>query len=62
MAELSKYLANFARNLDEARCVHDAIVNAVTKLNQHALSAVYAAKSNTPAPGTLVSQSHWRLR
>jgi UrcA family protein len=47
----------FERDADAARCVHNAITNAVTKVNQPALSAVYNAKFKTSAPGTLVSQS-----
>jgi UrcA family protein len=47
----------FKTDADEARCVHDAIANAVTKLNQPGLSAVYNAKYKTSAPSTLVSQS-----
>jgi len=41
----------------EARCVQNAIAEAVTKVNQPALSAVYNAKYKTAAPSTLVSQS-----
>ncbi len=41
----------------EAHCVHDAIANAVAKVNQPALSAVFNAKYKTSAPSTLVSQS-----
>ena len=47
----------FHTDAAEARCVHDAIANAVTKINQPALSAVYNAKNKTPAPNTLVSRS-----
>jgi len=47
----------FERDADEARCVHDAIANTVTKINQPALSAVYAVKYKTAVPKTLVSQS-----
>jgi UrcA family protein len=47
----------FKTDADEARCVHDAIANAVTKVNQPALSAVYNAKYKTSVPSTLVSQS-----
>jgi UrcA family protein len=47
----------FQMATDEARCVHDAIANAVTKVNQPTLSAVYNAKHKTSAPSTLVSQS-----
>lgn len=41
----------------EARCVQSAIAEAVTKVNQPALSAVYNAKYKTAGPSTLVSQS-----
>jgi UrcA family protein len=47
----------FETNADEGRCVHDAIANAVTKVNQPALSAVYNTKYKTSVPSTLVSQS-----
>lgn len=47
----------FETDADEARCVHDAIANAVTNINQAALSAVYNAKYKTSVPSTLVSQS-----
>jgi UrcA family protein len=47
----------FKTDADEARCVHDAVTNAVTKINQPALSAVYNAKNKTPLPSSLVSQS-----
>ena len=47
----------FKTDADEARCVHDAIANAVTKTNQPALSAVYNAKNKTSVPSSLVSQS-----
>ena len=46
-AGCSYYL--FATEEDEARCVHDAIANAVTKVNQPALTAVFDAKFKTPA-------------
>jgi UrcA family protein len=38
-------------------CVHDAIANAVIKVNQPALFAIYNAKNKTPLPTALVSQS-----
>jgi UrcA family protein len=47
----------FETDADEARCVHDAIANAVTKVNRPALFAVYNAKNKTPLPTALVSQS-----
>ena len=37
----------FHTDADEARCVHDAIANAVAKVNRPALSAVYNAKNKT---------------
>ena len=46
----------FHTDADDARCVHDAIAKAVTKINQPALSAVYNAKYRTSAQSTLVSQ------
>lgn len=42
---------------DEARCVQDTIAEAVARVNQPALSAVYNAKHKTAAPSTPVSQS-----
>ncbi|MGH9645092.1 MAG: UrcA family protein [Terriglobales bacterium] len=47
----------FETDADEARCVHDAIANAVTKVNHPALFAVYDAKNKTPRATPLVSQS-----
>lgn len=47
----------FANEEDAARCVHDAIANAVTKVNQPALSAVFDAKFKTRSRTTLVSQN-----
>jgi len=47
----------FKSDVDEAGCVHDAIANAVAKVNRPELSAVYNAKYKTLASGTLVSQS-----
>jgi UrcA family protein len=47
---------SFATDADTARCVRDAIADAVTKVNEPALSAVYSAKHKAPAPGRLVSQ------
>ena len=47
----------FETDADEARCVQNAIANAVTKVNQPALSAVYNAKYKILVPSTLVSQS-----
>ena len=48
----------FKTDADEARCVQNTIANAVSKVNQPALSAVYNAKYKISAPNTLVSQSH----
>ena len=47
----------FERDADQLRCVHDAIANAVTKLNRPTLFVVYNAKNKTPLPTALVSQS-----
>jgi UrcA family protein len=47
----------FKTDADEARCVQNTIANAVTKVNQPALTAVYNAKYNVPTPSPLVSQS-----
>jgi len=47
----------FERDSDEARCVRDAIANAVTRINQPELSAVYKAKYKTSVPSALVSLS-----
>jgi UrcA family protein len=48
----------FKTDADEARCLQNTIANAVTKVNQPALSAVYNAKFKTSAPTRLLSQSH----
>ncbi len=42
---------------DRARCVRDATADAVTKINQPLLSAVYNANNKTSAPSGLVSQT-----
>jgi UrcA family protein len=47
----------FERDADQVRCVHDAIANAVTKVNRPALFDVYNAKNKTPLPTALLSQS-----
>ena len=47
----------FERDADEARCVHDAITNVVSKINRPELSSVHNAKYKTSVPNTLVSQS-----
>ena len=47
----------FATDGDKARCVRDAIADAVTKIDQPELSAVYNAKHKTPLKSSLVSQS-----
>jgi hypothetical protein len=47
----------FERDTDEARCVHDGITNAVTKIKQPELSSVYSAKYKTSVSNTLMSQS-----
>ena len=46
----------FKTDADEARCVHNTIANAVAKVNQPALSAVFDAKYKTAGPSPLVSQ------
>jgi UrcA family protein len=47
----------FETDAAEARCVHDAIAGAVTRINQPELSGVFKAQYSTPVPNTLVSQS-----
>jgi UrcA family protein len=47
----------FKTDADEARCVQNAIANAVAKVNKPALSAVYNAKYKISAPSALVSQN-----
>ena len=47
----------FEHDADEAHCVQNAIANAVAKVNQPTLSAVYNAKSKTSAARTLFSQN-----
>lgn len=47
----------FATDTDKARCVRDATADAVTRINQPELSAVYNANNRTSVPGSLVSQS-----
>ena len=47
----------FATDTDNARCVRDATADAVTKINQPALSAVYSANNKTLTPSGLVSKS-----
>jgi UrcA family protein len=46
----------FETDAAEARCVHDAIANAVTNINQPALSNVFNSNNKTPAPNALLSQ------
>jgi UrcA family protein len=41
----------FATDTDKARCVRGATADAVTRINQPALSAVYNANNKTSAPG-----------
>jgi UrcA family protein len=48
---------SFATDAEKARCVRDATADAVTTINQPALSALYNAKNKTPVPTSLVSQS-----
>jgi UrcA family protein len=47
----------FATDTDKARCVRGATADAVTRINQGALSAVYNANYKTSVPGSLVSRS-----
>jgi UrcA family protein len=47
----------FKRDADQTSCVHDAIANAVTKVDRPALFAVYNAKNKMPLAIALVSQS-----
>ena len=47
----------FATDTDKARCVRDATADAVTRINQPALSTVYNANTKTSVPATLVSPS-----
>jgi UrcA family protein len=47
----------FETDAGEARCVHDAIAGAVTKINRPELSAVFNANYKTAVPNSLVSQS-----
>ena len=47
----------FATDTGKARCVRDATADAVTRINQPALSAVFNANNKTSLPGSLVSQS-----
>jgi len=48
----------FRSDAVQDRCVHDAIANAVIKVNQPALFAVYNAKNKPSLPTALVAQSH----
>lgn len=47
----------FATDTDQSRCVRGATADAVTRINQPALSAVYNANNKISVPGSLVSQS-----
>ena len=46
----------FLTDTDKAKCVRDATADAVTKINQPALTAVYNANNETSVPSGLVSQ------
>jgi len=46
----------FLTDTDKARCVRDATADAVAKINEPALSAVYKASNKASAPSGLVSQ------
>jgi len=47
----------FKSDADQNRCVNGAIANAVTKIDQPALFAVYNAKNKTAPSTALVSQN-----
>ena len=47
----------FATDADKARCVRDAIADAVTRIDQPELSMVYNAKNRTTVPSRIVSRS-----
>jgi UrcA family protein len=47
----------FLTDTDKARCVRDATADAVTRINQPALSALYNANYETSVPSGLVSQT-----
>jgi UrcA family protein len=47
----------FERDADEARCVHDAIASAVSRINQPELSAAYRANYQAVVPHDLASRS-----
>jgi UrcA family protein len=47
----------FLTDAERARCVRDATADAVTKINQPALSAVFNANNNISVPSGLVSQA-----
>jgi len=48
----------FETDADETRCVDNAIANAVAKVNQPALSAVFDSKLKPTGRTALVSQNH----
>jgi len=48
---------SFATDTDRARCMRDATADAVSVINQPALSAVYNANNKTSVPNGPVSQS-----
>ena len=47
----------FLTDTDKGRCVRDATADAVTRIDQPALSAVYNANNKTSTPSRLVSQT-----
>lgn len=49
----------FATDADKARCVRNAIADAVARIDRPELSALFNARhgNRTPVPGNLVSQS-----
>ena len=48
----------FATDGDKAQCVRDATADAVTRINEPALSAVYRANNRTSAASSSGSQTH----
>jgi UrcA family protein len=48
----------FLTDTDKARCVREATADAVTRINQPALSRVYDANIRTSVRSALVSRSH----
>jgi UrcA family protein len=49
--------SSFATDAEKALCVRQAIADAVTRINQPTLSAVFNAKNKAPVQSSLVSQT-----